>query len=102
MNYLDTISSGQRSLFNQAIHALDVNFASPLLVSVLFVTLELTIDFVFGFKFDSPRYSAWYAVGLLARNEGDDVEVASELIRKAWVIICLSNSTTTTTVVYSS
>jgi len=38
MSYLDTISSGQRSLFNQAIHALDVNFASPLLVSVFSVT----------------------------------------------------------------
>jgi len=38
MNYLDTISLGQRSLFNEAIHALDVNFASPLLVSVLSVT----------------------------------------------------------------
>jgi len=58
------------------------------------------VDFssFFGFKFDSPRYSAWYAVGLLARNEGDDVEVASGLIRKAWVII-RPNSTTTTTVV---
>jgi len=33
-SYLNTISSGQRSLFDQAIHALDVNFASPLLVSV--------------------------------------------------------------------
>lgn len=33
MSYLNTISSGQKSLFIEAIHALDVNFASPLLVS---------------------------------------------------------------------
>jgi len=59
----------------------------------------IDFSFFFGFKFDSPRYSAWYAVGLLARNEGDDVKVASELIRKAWVIIRLPNSTTTTTAV---
>jgi hypothetical protein len=32
-------------------------------------------------KFNSPRYSAWYAVGLLARNEEDDVEIASQIIQ---------------------
>ncbi|KAJ3571230.1 hypothetical protein NP233_g3898 [Leucocoprinus birnbaumii] len=63
-NYRATLSPGQESLFDEAIGALDENFAPPLL-------------------FNSPRYSAWYAVGLLARNEGNDVRVASDLIRNA-------------------
>ncbi|KAE9407923.1 hypothetical protein BT96DRAFT_54755 [Gymnopus androsaceus JB14] len=31
--------------------------------------------------FGSVRYSAWYAVGLLARNENDDAKDANELVR---------------------
>ncbi|KAF8989017.1 hypothetical protein BDQ17DRAFT_1257285, partial [Cyathus striatus] len=32
-------------------------------------------------QFGSPRYSAWYSVGLLARNEGGDATHAAEIIR---------------------
>ncbi|KAF5360896.1 hypothetical protein D9756_004510 [Leucocoprinus leucothites] len=62
--YLNTISEGQKSLFTEAIDALEANFAPPLL-------------------FDSPRYSAWFAVGLLARNEDDDIKLATALIQNA-------------------
>jgi hypothetical protein len=31
-------------------------------------------------RWGSPKVSSWYAVGLLARNEGDDVQVANKLI----------------------
>ncbi|KAF8904879.1 hypothetical protein CPB85DRAFT_1437624 [Mucidula mucida] len=61
-SYLDTMSSNQRGLFVYAMEGLDANFAPP-------------------FIFNSPRYSAWYAVGLLARNEGDDVAIANQIIR---------------------
>ncbi|KAF9448777.1 hypothetical protein P691DRAFT_729053 [Macrolepiota fuliginosa MF-IS2] len=61
-SYLDTLSSSQRSLFDEAIETLDANFAPP-------------------FLFNSPRYSAWYSVGLLARNQGDDVNLAATMIQ---------------------
>ncbi|KAJ7505894.1 hypothetical protein B0H11DRAFT_2220528 [Mycena galericulata] len=59
-SYLETLSSGQRDLFEYVIEALDENFNPP-------------------FLFDSPRYSAWYAVGLLARNAQGDVAAASSM-----------------------
>ncbi|KIY67025.1 hypothetical protein CYLTODRAFT_462105 [Cylindrobasidium torrendii FP15055 ss-10] len=61
-SYLDSLSDNQRELFNYAMTGLDMNFAPP-------------------FIFESTRYSAWYAVGLLARNEGDDLAVASQIIQ---------------------
>ncbi|KAJ7588100.1 hypothetical protein C8J56DRAFT_860795 [Mycena floridula] len=61
-SFLDTLSTNQEALFNYGMKGLDANFRAP-------------------FLFKSPRYSAWYAVGLLARNEGDDVAVASKMIR---------------------
>ncbi|KIY52468.1 hypothetical protein FISHEDRAFT_35228 [Fistulina hepatica ATCC 64428] len=60
-SYRDTLSTNQRALFDYAIEALDANWAPP-------------------FLFQTPRYSAWYAVGLLARNEGDDAALASRMI----------------------
>ncbi|KAF8875318.1 hypothetical protein BD779DRAFT_1563870 [Infundibulicybe gibba] len=66
-SYVDSLPANQRALFEYTMSGLDANFAPP-------------------FLFGSPRYSAWYAVGLLARNEGDDVEVASNIFRQ--VISC--------------
>ncbi|TFK38958.1 hypothetical protein BDQ12DRAFT_745607 [Crucibulum laeve] len=63
-SYLATPPSNQRALFEYAMNGLDMNFGPPFLAC-----------------FDSPRYSAWYAVGLLARNEDDDAKVASKIIR---------------------
>ncbi|KAJ7499588.1 hypothetical protein FB451DRAFT_1118686, partial [Mycena latifolia] len=60
-SYLDTLSVTQRGLFDYVLEALDENFSPP-------------------FLFSSPRYSAWYAVGLLARNEKGDVHAASSMI----------------------
>ncbi|KAF5371592.1 hypothetical protein D9758_003428 [Tetrapyrgos nigripes] len=62
---LDTLPPLQRRVFEYGMTGLDVNFGGP-------GTL----------LFDSPRYTAWYAVGLLARNEGNDVEVASGLLEQ--------------------
>ncbi|KAJ7090849.1 hypothetical protein B0H15DRAFT_837082 [Mycena belliarum] len=61
-SYLETLSKTQRNLFDHVLDALDANFSPP-------------------FLFNSPRYSAWYAVGLLARSEEGDVETASVMIR---------------------
>ncbi|KAJ6624384.1 hypothetical protein B0H10DRAFT_738161 [Mycena sp. CBHHK59/15] len=61
-SYLETLSAKQRDLFNHVMEALDDDFALP-------------------FLFDSPRYSAWYAVGLLARNAQGDAATASSIIK---------------------
>lgn len=78
-SHLDTLPDKQRQLFEYAMEGLDAYFAPPFLVRV-FVIRMLSIILT-SFQFKSPRYSAWYAVGLLARNEDDDVQVASTLIR---------------------
>ncbi|THU86169.1 hypothetical protein K435DRAFT_970410 [Dendrothele bispora CBS 962.96] len=69
-SYLDSLSPLQREVFDYGMSALDVNFAGGP-DSLLFDGIS-----------DSIRYSAWYAVGLLARNEGDDVDVASGMLKK--------------------
>ncbi|KAJ6455479.1 hypothetical protein C8R45DRAFT_1036459 [Mycena sanguinolenta] len=61
-SYLETLSERQRQVFEHVMEALDENFSPP-------------------FLFNSPRYSAWYAVGLLARNGQGDVETASEMLK---------------------
>ncbi|KAJ7267830.1 hypothetical protein C8J57DRAFT_1325931 [Mycena rebaudengoi] len=61
-SYLEGLSENQRELFENVMDALDVNFARP-------------------FLFDSPRYSAWYSVALLARNGKGDAATASEIIK---------------------
>ncbi|GLB42799.1 hypothetical protein LshimejAT787_1202480 [Lyophyllum shimeji] len=61
-SYLDGLSTNQQRLFEYAMKGLDINFAPP-------------------FLFSSPRYSAWYAVGLLARAQGDDIATASKIIQ---------------------
>ncbi|KAF9468734.1 hypothetical protein BDZ94DRAFT_1209084 [Collybia nuda] len=62
-SYLNSLSSNQRQLFEYAMSGLDLNFGPP-------------------FLFNSPRYSAWYAVGLLARARDNDVSTASEIIQQ--------------------
>ncbi|KAJ6527180.1 hypothetical protein B0H19DRAFT_1196617 [Mycena capillaripes] len=62
-SYLETLSEKQRQVFEYVMEALDENYSPPLL-------------------FNSPRYSAWYAVGLLARNGKGDVDSASTMLRK--------------------
>lgn len=37
-------------------------------------------------QFGSPRYSAWYSVGLLARNGKGDVEAASSMLKDVYVL----------------
>ncbi|KAJ7607118.1 hypothetical protein DFH06DRAFT_1347619 [Mycena polygramma] len=61
-SYLETLSDKQRAVFDYVLDALDENFSPP-------------------FLFNSPRYSAWYAVGLLARNGEGDVATASTILR---------------------
>ncbi|KAF8194411.1 hypothetical protein K438DRAFT_1827950 [Mycena galopus ATCC 62051] len=61
-SYLETLSEKQRQVFEYVLDALDDNFSPP-------------------FLFDSPRYSAWYAVGLLARNGKGDITTASAILR---------------------
>ncbi|KAG5651479.1 hypothetical protein H0H81_008510 [Sphagnurus paluster] len=60
-SYASTLPANQRALFENAMTGLDSNFAPP-------------------FLFASPRYSAWYAVGLLARAQGKDVATAAAII----------------------
>ncbi|KAK8869446.1 hypothetical protein IAR55_000010 [Kwoniella newhampshirensis] len=55
------LSENNIELFNFGMDILDSNFALP-------------------FLWQSPKLSSWYAVGLLARNQGDDVDVANKLI----------------------
>ncbi|KAG6909244.1 hypothetical protein DXG01_001426 [Tephrocybe rancida] len=62
-SYAKSLPPNQRKLFEYAMTGLDSNFGLP-------------------FLFNSPRYSAWYSVGLLARAEGDDVATAATLIRE--------------------
>ncbi|ORX41089.1 hypothetical protein BD324DRAFT_678482 [Kockovaella imperatae] len=61
--YLDSIgaSSNNLDLFEYAMDILDSNFGLP-------------------FLFQTPKLSSWYVVGLLARAQGNDVEVANKLI----------------------
>ncbi|KAJ6471753.1 hypothetical protein C8R47DRAFT_1297074 [Mycena vitilis] len=61
-SYVETLSGKQREVFNYVLEALDDNFSPP-------------------FLFNSPRYSAWYAVGLLARNGEGDASTASIILR---------------------
>ncbi|KAJ7149246.1 hypothetical protein C8R43DRAFT_1068458 [Mycena crocata] len=61
-SYLETMSSKQRDLFEYVMDGLGQNFSPP-------------------FLFNSPRYSAWYSVGLLARNDRGDVAVASSMLK---------------------
>ncbi|KAJ7676870.1 hypothetical protein DFH06DRAFT_1169211 [Mycena polygramma] len=61
-SYLETLSDKQREVFDYVLEALDENFSPP-------------------FLFNSPRYSAWYAVGLLARNGEGDVATASTILK---------------------
>ncbi|KAJ7660427.1 hypothetical protein B0H17DRAFT_1212605 [Mycena rosella] len=61
-SYLESLSANQRRLFEYVLDALDENFSPP-------------------FLFDSPRYSAWYSVGLLARNGKGDAEAAASMLR---------------------
>ncbi|KAJ7717780.1 hypothetical protein B0H16DRAFT_1798778 [Mycena metata] len=61
-SYLEALSETQRQVFDYVLDALDENFSPP-------------------FLFNSPRYSAWYAVGLLARNGKGDVATASEILK---------------------
>ncbi|KAK7682357.1 hypothetical protein QCA50_014562 [Cerrena zonata] len=63
-SHLNTLPQLQRELFDYAMEGLDANYGAP-------------------FLFRSVRYSAWYAVALLARNEGNDVKTASSLIKNA-------------------
>ncbi|KAF8063496.1 hypothetical protein FPV67DRAFT_1701190 [Lyophyllum atratum] len=62
-SYLNGLSANQRRLFEYAMTGLDSNFAPPIL-------------------FSSPRYSAWYAVGLLARARDNDIATAGNIIRE--------------------
>ncbi|KAF5389578.1 hypothetical protein D9757_004100 [Collybiopsis confluens] len=62
-SFLDSVSLTQRDLFDYGMTGLDINWGGP-------------GTFIFG----SARYSAWYAVGLLARNTNEDVKNANELL----------------------
>ncbi|KAJ7348179.1 hypothetical protein DFH08DRAFT_158109 [Mycena albidolilacea] len=61
-SYLESLSEKQRQVFEYVLDSLDDNFSPP-------------------FLFNSPRYSAWYAVGLLARNGKGDVAIASDILK---------------------
>lgn len=63
-DFLSTLSPGQRHVFTNSINMLDSNFQPP---------------YIFG----SSRYSAYYAVSLLARNNPGDVDLAKQLIHNA-------------------
>ncbi|KAJ7162860.1 hypothetical protein C8R46DRAFT_1101709 [Mycena filopes] len=56
------MSEKQRQVFDYILDALEENYSPP-------------------FLFNSPRYSAWYAVGLLARNGNGDVATASTILQ---------------------
>ncbi|KIK68511.1 hypothetical protein GYMLUDRAFT_721800 [Collybiopsis luxurians FD-317 M1] len=64
VSFLDSLPATQRDIFNYGMKGLDINWGGP-------------GTFIFG----SVRYSAWYAVGLLARNENDDAKDANDLIK---------------------
>ncbi|WWD16288.1 hypothetical protein CI109_100714 [Kwoniella shandongensis] len=55
------LSANNVALFNYGMDILDSNFGLP-------------------FLWQSPKLSSWYAVGLLARNQGGDVQVANKLL----------------------
>lgn len=79
-SYLNTLSKNQRELFNYAMTSLDANFGPPFMVRAQVLKAEHQADADHP-QFESPRYTAWYGVGLLARNKGDDVAVASKIFR---------------------
>ncbi|PWN49654.1 hypothetical protein IE53DRAFT_388089 [Violaceomyces palustris] len=63
-SFLDSLSAGQRAVFDVTMDVLDRSFQPP-------------------FLFGSPRYNAYYAVSMLARNGPGDAELASELIENS-------------------
>lgn len=81
-SFLDTLPSKQRDLFNYAMKGLDMNWGGPgtYIVSI-YSTNSRDLPTSNVMQFGSVRYSAWYAVGLLARNENDDAKDANELVR---------------------
>lgn len=79
-SYLETLSEKQRQVFDYVLEALDENFSPPFLVSNG-SSSSSSCRFDVGGQFNSPRYSAWYAVGLLARNGKGDVDTASTMLR---------------------
>ncbi|KAJ1033091.1 hypothetical protein NDA16_000369 [Ustilago loliicola] len=65
-DFLSTLSPGQRRVFSTSLSMLDANFQPP---------------YIFG----SSRYTAYYAVSLLARNGPGDAALAKQLIHNAIV-----------------
>lgn len=63
-DFLSTLSNGQRHVFSTSLSMLDSNFQPP---------------YIFG----SSRYTAYYAVSLLARNGPGDAALAKQLIHDA-------------------
>ena len=63
-DFLSTLSAGQRHVFTTSLNMLDSNFQPP---------------YIFG----SSRYTAYYAVSLLARNAPGDAALAKQLIHNA-------------------
>ncbi|TKY85644.1 hypothetical protein EX895_005183 [Sporisorium graminicola] len=63
-DFLSTLSPGQRHVFSTSLSMLDSNFQPP-------------------FIFASSRYTAYYAVSLLARNGPGDAALAKQLIHNA-------------------
>lgn len=63
-DFLSTLSPGQRHVFDVSLNMLDANFQPP-------------------YIFASSRYTAYYAVALLARNAPGDVPLAKQLIHNA-------------------
>ncbi|KAJ8084619.1 hypothetical protein PM082_003393 [Marasmius tenuissimus] len=61
--YMETLPDKQQAVFSYAMEVMDAFFKKPLL-------------------WDSPRYSAWYAVGLLARNKQEDASTAAAIIEE--------------------
>lgn len=63
-DFLSTLSPGQRHVFSTSLSMLDANFQPP-------------------YIFASPRYTAYYAVALLARNGPGDAALAKQLFHNA-------------------
>lgn len=57
-DFLSTLSAGQRNVFTTTLSMMDANFQPP-------------------YIFASSRYTAYYAVVLLARNSPGDVQLAT-------------------------
>ena len=71
-SYITSLSQDAQSLFNESMSWMDVSYDSS--AGYLF-DLSATA----ALRHES-RSSVWYAVGLLARNEGSDVEDAVKII----------------------